>query len=122
MNITAAEAEVMKLLWEKNPRPSEELVAELGPLQSWSATTVRTLLARLVDKGAVAAEGQGRRFLYRPLVSKADYQHEESRGLITRLFDGRVGPFVAQFSEREKLTKQDIADLRRLLEGLEDGE
>jgi BlaI family penicillinase repressor len=122
MNITAAESLIMKLLWAKSPRPSDELVAELGPAQSWSETTIRTLLARLVKKGAVSSEPDGRRFLYRPLVSQADYLHEESRGLIERLFDGQVGPFVAQFVEREKLTAADIAQLKRLISEYEDGE
>jgi BlaI family transcriptional regulator, penicillinase repressor len=122
MSITAAESEVMKLLWERAPRPSDEIVADLGPKMAWSETTIRTLLSRLVKKGAVAAEGEGRRFLYRPLVSREDYLHSESRGLIERLFDGRVGPFVAQLSAREKLSSEDIAELKKLIEDLEDGE
>ncbi len=122
MNITAAEAELMKVLWERSPIPSEELVAALGPAQSWSETTIRTLLSRLVKKGAVATVAEGRRFLYRPMVSRDDYLHDESRGLIERLFDGRVGPFVAQLSAREKLSPEDIADLKRLIGELEDGE
>ena len=122
MSITAAESEVMKLLWDKSPRPSDEIVADLGPRMNWSETTIRTLLSRLVKKGAVAAEGEGRRFLYRPLVSREDYLHSESRGLIERLFDGRVGPFVAQLSAREKLSPEDIAELKKLIEDLEDGD
>lgn len=122
MSITVAESLVMKLLWTRSPRPSDELIAELGPSESWSETTVRTLLARLVKKGVVAAEPEGRRFLYRPLISQADYLHAESKGLIERLFDGRVGPFVAQFSEREKLTAEDVAHLKRLISDYEDGE
>ena len=120
MNITVAESLVMELLWAKSPRPSEELIAELGPSENWSETTVRTLLARLVKKGAVAAEPEGRRFLYRPLISQADYLHAESKGLIERLFQGQIGPFVAQFSERKKLTAADVAHLKRLIQDYED--
>src|ERR1700760_3571072 len=105
----------MKLLWAKSPRPSEELIAELCPAEAWSETTVRTLLARLVKKGAVAADPEGRRFLSRPLISQADYRHAESKGLIERLFQGQVGPFITQFSAREKLTPDDIAHLKRLI-------
>jgi BlaI family penicillinase repressor len=122
MNITLAESLLMKLLWARNPQRSEELVAELGPSQGWSETTTRTLLSRLVKKGMVAADGEGRKFLYRPLVSQADYLHFESKGLIERLFDGQLGPFVAQFSEREKLTAEDVAQLKRLISEFEDGE
>src|ERR1700761_2360108 len=122
MSITVAESLVMKLLWARSPRPSEELIAELGPSENWSETTVRTLLARLVKKGVVAAEPQGRRFLYRPLITQADYLHAESKGLIERLFQGRSGPFVTQFSAREKLTPDDVAHLKRLIQDYEDGE
>jgi predicted transcriptional regulator len=122
MNITVAESVLMKLLWARSPQRSEELVADLGPSQGWSETTTRTLLGRLVKKGMVGAETQGRKFLYRPLVSEADYLHHESKGLIERLFEGRLGPFVAQFSEREKLTAADIAQLKRLISEFEDGE
>jgi BlaI family penicillinase repressor len=122
MNITVAESLLMKLLWARSPQRSEELVAELGPSQGWSETTTRTLLSRLVKKGMVAADSEGRKFLYRPLVSQADYLHFESKGLIERLFDGRVGPFVAQFSAREKLSAADIAQLKRLISEFEDGE
>lgn len=122
MNITVAESVIMKLLWARNPQRSEEMVAELGPSQGWSETTTRTLLGRLVKKGMVGAEAEGRKFLYRPLVTQADYLHSESKGLIERLFEGRVGPFVAQFSEREKLTAADIAELKRLISEFEDGE
>lgn len=121
MNITVAESEIMKLLWAKNPRRSEELVSELAPTHGWSETTTRTLLSRLVKKGMVAAEpAEGRKFSYRPLVSQADYQHSESKGLIERLFEGRLGPFVAQFSERERLTAADVAELKRLISEFED--
>jgi BlaI family penicillinase repressor len=120
VTITVAESLVMKLLWARSPRRSEELIAELGPSENWSETTVRTLLARLVKKGAVAAEPEGRRFLYRPLISQADYLHAESKGLIERLFQGQIGPFVAQFSEREKLTAADVAHLKRLIQDYED--
>lgn len=124
MNITIAESVVMKLLWaSRRPMRSEQLVSELGPSQGWSETTTRTLLSRLVKKGMVAAEPDGgRKFLYRPLVSQADYQHAESKGLIERLFDGQLGPFVAQFSAREKLSPADIAQLKRLLDELDDGD
>ena len=120
MTVTVAESLVMKLLWARSPRPSEELIAELGPSENWSETTVRTLLARLVKKGVVAAEPEGRRFQYRPLITEADYLHAESKGLIERLFQGQVGPFITQFSAREKLTADDIAHLKRLIRDYED--
>lgn len=121
MKITAAESLVMDVLWRHSPRTSEDLIAELAPAQSWSEATVRTLLGRLVKKGAVAADPDGRRFLYRPLVAREAYALAESETLIERLFGGRLSPFLVQFADRNKLTPEDLAELKRMIAEIEDG-
>ena len=120
MRISTAESQVMKALWAKSPLSAEEIIAALPADQDWADATVKTLLNRLLKKDAIAADRDGRRFLYRPLVAQGDYVHAESQGLLDRLFDGRLAPLVAHFSQREKLSDQDVADLRRLLESLDD--
>ena len=118
MRITAAESLIMDVLWRAEaPVAAEEVRAQLDEAE-WSEATVRTLLTRLVKKKAVAAKKDGRRYLYRPLVQRAAYVHAESRNLLDRLFDGRIGPFVAQFSERQDLTDEEIGDLKALIERL----
>ena len=120
MRISAAESEILKVLWQENgPVPAERVVALLGAHQPWSAGTVRTFLARLMRKKVVAAQREGRRYLYRPLLSRADYVHRESRNLIDRFFNGRVAPFVTQFSERQRLSKKEINELKALIKELE---
>jgi len=121
MRISTAESQVMRALWAKSPLSAEEIIAALPADQDWADATVKTLLNRLLKKDAIAADRDGRRFLYRPLVAQSDYVHAESQGLLDRLFDGRLAPLVAHFSQREKLSDQDVADLRRLLESLDDG-
>ena len=69
---------------------------------------------------AIAADKDGRRFLYRPLIGREDYVDAESQGLLDRLFDGRLAPLVSHFSKREKLNPEDIAELRRLLDKIDD--
>ncbi len=120
MRISTAESQVMRALWAKSPLSAEEIIAALPVDQDWADATVKTLLNRLLKKDAIAADRDGRRFLYRPLVAQGDYVHAESQGLLDRLFDGRLAPLVAHFSQREKLSDQDVADLRRLLESLDD--
>jgi BlaI family transcriptional regulator, penicillinase repressor len=118
MRITAAEGLIMDVLWRAEaPMAAEEVRARLDEAE-WSEATVRTLLTRLVKKKAVAATKDRRRFLYRPLVQRAEYAHAESRNLLDRLFDGRIGPFVAQFSERQDLTDEEVAELKSLIERL----
>ena len=119
--ITAAESWVMELLWERSPMTAEEIVAAIADKQEWSAATVRTLLNRLLNKGAVNAERDGRRYLYSPVTSRAAYVTAESQGLLDRLFGGRMAPLVSQFADQQKLTREDIEQLKRLIDELDRG-
>jgi BlaI family transcriptional regulator, penicillinase repressor len=119
MKITDAESQVMEVLWAASPLDGEGIAARLK--DQWSRTTVRTLLARLVQKGAVGqTKAAGQRDQYAPLVGRADYAHEQSRNLIDKLFGGKVGPLFAQLAERADLTDEDIAELKALIERIED--
>ena len=123
MKISAAESVVMAALWKREPPNSsmsaEEIGAEVAAGQGWSEATVKTLINRLLKKGAVAAERDGRRYLYRPRLARADYLGAESQGLLDRLFDGRLAPLVSHFSETRKLTAEDVAELKKLIEDFE---
>jgi predicted transcriptional regulator len=121
MPISDAESLVMEVLWEKNPATSDEVVAELSRTTDWQEPTIKTLLNRLLKKRAIAAERDGRRYLYRPLLKREDYIDAASTSLLDRLFGGRVAPLVAHFSDRRKLSKKDIAELKRLIEELDHG-
>ena len=120
MRISTAESQVMEALWRREPLTAEEIFAEVGEAQGWAEGTLKTLIGRLLKKGAVSAEKDGRRYLYRPLVPREAYVEAESQGLLDRLFDGRVAPLVSHFSERRRLTPQDVADLKRLIQELDD--
>lgn len=120
--ISEAESRLMDLLWQRAPQASEELVEALQPETAWHENTVRTLLRRLVDKGAVAAERDGRRFLYAPILTREQWQAQESHSLLERVFGGRLTPLLVHFSRSEKLTAEDLAELRRLVEKLEEAE
>jgi predicted transcriptional regulator len=120
MRVSGAESLVMEALWRHGSATAEEVIADVGPEQAWSETTVKTLLGRLLKKKAVSAERDGRRYVYRPLIAREDYVQTESQNLIDRLFGGRVAPLVSHFSEREKLTREDIAELKRLIAEIDD--
>lgn len=117
--ISDAESEVMQVLWRKAPRSAEDVIEALSATQDWQDATVKTLLNRLLNKGAIAAEKDGRRYLYSPLMSREQWIAGESESLLERLFDGRVAPLVAHFSQHRKLSKKDIAELRLLVEELD---
>ena len=121
MQISEAESVVMDVLWTRNPLSAEEVVASLSGQQEWQEATVKTLLNRLLKKGAIGAEKDGRRYLYAPVLQRAAWVQGESESLLERVFGGRVAPLVAHFSEHRKLSRKDIAELRKLLEELDDG-
>ncbi|WP_242111605.1 BlaI/MecI/CopY family transcriptional regulator [Luteimonas aquatica] len=119
MPISDAEAVVMEVLWERHPRSAEEVVAALAHTD-WAEPTIKTLLNRLLNKGAVEAAKEGRRYAYSPVLAREDWIAQQSTGLVRRLFGGRVAPLVAHFSEQGALSKADIAELRKLLEEIGD--
>src|SRR5690606_34180717 len=115
-----AESIVMEALWRRHPQTAEEIIAAVAVDQGWSEGTVKTLLNRLLTKKAITAKRDGRRYLYSPKLARADYLDEESTSLIERLFDGRLSSLVSHFSEREKLSAEDVAELKRLIAELDD--
>jgi BlaI family penicillinase repressor len=120
MKISESESKVMEVFWRATePLSADEVVASMGNDRDWSAGTIRTFLTRLLKKKALAATLDGRRYLYRPLIRREDYVHEQSRNLIDRLFGGRIAPFITQFSERQDLSRDEIAELKRLIKRLE---
>jgi BlaI family transcriptional regulator, penicillinase repressor len=121
MRISDAESRVMAVLWEHGARTSEEVAAALAATEDWQEATVKTLLNRLLKKGAIDATSEGRRYRYRALLQQDSWKLSESRGLLDRLFEGRVAPLVAHFSQHAALSKADIDELRELIERFDDG-
>jgi predicted transcriptional regulator len=120
MSISEAERQVMEVLWEESPLTAEDIIQRVAKEQDWSPLTVKTLLNRLLKKDAVSAERDGRRYLYQPVLKRTSYVESQSQELVDRLFNGRIGPLVTHFSERQKLTAQDLQDLKRIIKEIDD--
>ena len=120
MNITAAEIQIMDILWRRGPLTADEIVAEVSGPQGWGEATVKTLINRLLKKKAVASDRTSGRHRYRAVTQRADYVQTESQGLLDRLFEGSLTPLVAHFAEHRKLKSDEIKRLRKLLEDLDD--
>lgn len=119
VSISEAESVVLAELWRAEPMATEAVVAALANKRHWQESTIKTLLNRLLRKGAIRAQKEGRRFVYSPVLTREQWLSTESEGLLARLFGGRVAPLVAHFSKQRKLSKKDIVDLKRLIEGLD---
>jgi len=120
-DISEAESLVMQQLWKRSPQTAESIHYALGHDAGWQVATVKTLLNRLLKKGAVCASKDGRRFLYEPLLKRDQWLLQESSGLLRRLFDGRIAPLVAHFSQHRRLSARDVRDLKQLLQEIENG-
>jgi predicted transcriptional regulator len=120
IQISAAESQVMEALWRRAPLTPEEIIAATAKANDWGPGTVRTLITRLLRKGALAGARQDGGYFYRPLISRADYVRSESQVLLDRLFGGQVAPLVAHFVSEQKLTAADVRKLRKLIEELEE--
>jgi predicted transcriptional regulator len=113
-----SEMQVLNALWDDAPQTAADLTARIGKANGWTQATVKTLIARLVQKGAVTAEADGRRYLYRPAIDRAEAMGEESQRFVDRLFGGRVSPMIAHLAEREARTDADIEEIEALLRRL----
>ena len=117
--ISEAELAVMEVLWSAGePMTAADIVQRIPPGREWSDRTVKTMLARLLAKGVLAHEEDGRRYLYRPTVARGRYVTNESRRLVDRLFGGRAAPLVAHLAAGDGLSRQDIDELEALLKEL----
>lgn len=116
--ISDAEFAVMEVLWDESPLTANEVAERVPAERSWSIRTVKTLLSRLLEKGALVHEEEGRRYLYSPAFEREDYVARESGRMLDRMFGGRLTPLVAQLAERNQLTPEDIAEIEALLKEL----
>ncbi|BDI61314.1 BlaI family transcriptional regulator [Qipengyuania nanhaisediminis] len=108
----------MEVLWNSGTATAAEVCEAVCKARDWSQATVKTLLSRLVQKRAVDARPDGRRYLYSPLIARADYVGGESRRLVDRLFGGRAASLVAHLAETEALTNEDLGEIEALLREL----
>ena len=114
--ISEAEWEVMNVLWESSPRAATEVADEVCQRMNWQPKTVKTLLSRLVTKGAVGYREEGNRYHYMPLFPRGRYVEAESRSFLARVFAGQVTPALVHFVETMKLSDSDLQELRSILD------
>lgn len=117
--ISDAELDVMEALWAADdPLTAADVFERIGAMRDWSLATVKTMLSRLVTKGAVSHREEGRRFLYSAAIEREAYVGHESRRFVERLFGGRLSPLVARLAEEDALDDADIAEIEALLKEL----
>ncbi|MBM3840350.1 MAG: BlaI/MecI/CopY family transcriptional regulator [Verrucomicrobia bacterium] len=113
--ISEAEWDVMKLLWDKAPRPVSEIVTELAAKNEWQPRTIRTLISRLVQKRALRARRQENRRVYEPAVSLDECVRHVGRSFLERVFGGAPVSMLLHFVKETDLTPDEIEKLKQAL-------
>lgn len=115
IQISDAEWDIMKVLWQAPGLSAAEVAERLAETKQWHVKTVRTLLDRLLKKGAVEATVVDRLYRYTPLVTRDECVSQASSSFLAKVFDGAFTPMVAHFIKQSPLSKKDRAELERIL-------
>src|SRR4029453_17714719 len=112
--LTALQLAVMQVLWSRDEASVIDVQRAMTG-RRLALTTVATLLVRREQRGLVSHRAGGRQYIYRSRVSPADVRETVTRELLRNLFDGDVTAFVSQLLDSRKLTREEVADLQRLV-------
>lgn len=119
--ISEAEWQVMEVLWNYGPSTTAQVLDYL-PGGKWSRNTVHTFLTRLESKGVVTSEAGEHGKCFSAIISRESCREEENRSFLQRVYHGSVGAMMKNFLQEEQLSKEEIAQLRKLLDEAEQGE
>lgn len=116
VKISEAELEVMKILWDLGKATSSEIIDILIQSTDWKPKTIQTLITRLASKGAIVSEKtNGKAFIYTPNIKEEEYKSEANKSFLQKLYNGSLSRMVASFIKDEKLSKEEINKLKKLL-------
>lgn len=115
IELSKAEFEVMQVIWKKHPVRANEIIEQLEGDNEWQDKTVKTFLNRLVKKGALSFERDGRQYIYSPAIEQQNYTLKESKSFIERFFSGRIAPLVSGFAQSKELSQRDIDELKQVI-------
>ena len=119
--LTASEWSVLTCLWEDSPRTVMQLVAELGQRVGWAKSTTITTLRRMEEKGLVRVEQGARGKLYAPAVEREQAVTAETHSFLDRVYQGSVGLMMSAMAKRQELSADEVAELRSILDRIEEG-
>ena len=116
----AAELEVLNVLWDDGPATVRAVLNRLrGQGRRLAYTTVLTFLTRLDQKGYVSSDKSGLAYVYRPTISRERVRRSRLEALVRELYDGAAGALVLQLVRKERLSAEEIRDLRALIDELD---
>lgn len=115
--ISEAEWEVMKIVWKKSSISAQQIIDALSASTNWSPTTIKTLINRLLRKGALRFEKNGKSYLYSPAWTENQCRTREAESFLDRVFDGALSPMLTHFVRSQRLSKKELRELEHILKG-----
>lgn len=115
IKISESEWDIMQVLWSNSPLTANKMVESVSNSRAWKDKTIKTLINRLLKKGAIRFEKKGREYHYYPVISEKECKMAESRSFIRRVYSGAVKPFLASLVESDEITLEDIEELKQMI-------
>lgn len=119
LQISDAEKFILDVLWQESPLTAKQIIQRLDDKQDWQDKTVKTLINRLLKKEALGFEKEGREYRYFPQIEEQHYVESQTNSFVKRMFKGSVSSLVAAFAKKEKLTSEEINELKKVLKEIE---
>lgn len=116
MKLTKSEWQLMNCLWKKHPATARGIAGRLPEEVKWAYTTIRTLLARMVEKGAIREYKEGNTSLYEPILTRENARSSALRRLVDQAFDGAYGPLMHFLVTDRRLNSEQREALAKALE------
>lgn len=111
MRLTEAEWQIMNALWTGHPATAREIRQRLPAGVEWAHTTIKTMLTRLADKGAVRESKSGNASVYEPVLSRLNARRTALKNLVNQAFDGALGPLMHFLVEDQRLSDRQRHEL-----------
>ncbi len=117
-SISQSEAKILYVLWNKQPMNGKEIAAQLKD-EPWSFVTIKTLINRLLKKGYLSFEKQGRQYLYHTTITEKDYLKRENNSFIERMYQGSFSGLFAAFTQHENISEKELKEIKQMIKDME---
>ncbi len=114
--ISNAEWEVMRILWDKAPIKAAEVIKTLQDTKDWKPKTIKTLIRRLLDKGVIGHTTYGNAYVYHVVIEEKEYLDRETDSFLNKLYQGSIRHFMLNFVQEKELSREEVAELIKILE------
>lgn len=114
--ISDGEYEIMKIIWKCSPIKSQDIIPLVNPENNWNEKTIKTMINRLLKKGVIGYEKEGKSYLYYPIIDESDYEKRENNSFLQKFYNGSVNAMLSHFISDKKFSREEINELKKLLD------